>query len=385
MGTTMDALNHSTALTAHRAIDARAIDARAIDARAIDARAMDARAMDARAMDPRASGPQADAAQNGPSQNGPPMNGTAQDGPPRNGPSNNGSGHGHAGQARGTLDHNGLGYGGFGHAAAQRQRRRVPARGRVPLSRTITDEVVPLLVLAHRAPQPHAAAAATDGFAAAIAELTVFAMSSEVDRGVALIEALHARGASLDTLYLDVITGAARLLGQMWHDDRASFTDVTIGTLALQRLLHALDHAFCFCAETTRRDPARRMLLAPRPGEPHCFALDLLGAFLRRAGWEVVTVTPRDEAALMAALHDGWFALLGISDSCGGEPESLAAIIHAARRASQNRSLRVMVGGPAFIGDPDRALRAGADATASDAAHAVTQAEGLFALARDDA
>lgn len=259
-------------------------------------------------------------------------------------------------------------------------RRRLRQRQKLPLARTIAEEVVPLLVLAHRSPD--AAIPPSEVTEKAVRLLAEIAVRSDVAEAVTLVEDLHAAGYPLDSLYLEVIAGAARHLGQMWHDDTAGFADVTIGVLALQRLLHALDHAFC--GETVRRDPQRRVLLAARPGEPHGFALDMVSAFMRRAGWDVACLAPRDEHALCAAVRGGWYAVLGISDSCGESPEEIAGVIHAVRRASRNRHLRVMVGGPAFSADPERAIRAGADATAADARHAVLQAEGLFALARDD-
>jgi methanogenic corrinoid protein MtbC1 len=269
---------------------------------------------------------------------------------------------------------------GFGGASLLPSRRRLLQRQKLPLSRTIAEEVVPLLVLAHRGPDATAALPAL--VEAAVNLLADIAVRSDVASAVTLIEDLHAAGHPLDMLYLDVIAGSARHLGQMWHDDKASFADVTIGVLALQRLLHALDHAFC--GETLRRDPQRRLLLAARPGEPHGFALDMVSAFLRRAGWEVACLAPRDEQALCAAVRGAWYAVVGISDSCGAGPEQLAGVIHAVRRASRNRHVRVMVGGPSFSADPELAIRAGADATAADARHAVLQAEGLFALVRND-
>jgi methanogenic corrinoid protein MtbC1 len=266
------------------------------------------------------------------------------------------------------------------------RRRRVRSRPGTTLATAIAEEVVPLLVLAHRgAPQQEPAPPLPDDLLAeAVPLLARLAAHSEVDAAVELVERLHALGHPLDVLYLDVVSPAARHLGQLWHEDRISFAEVTIGVLALQRLLHALDHAFCFCADVARRDPAKRMLLAPRPGEPHGFALDMIGSFLRRAGWEVTTIASPDEAGLCAAVNSRWYAVLGLSDSCGVASDAMAGIIHSARRASQNRELRVMVGGPAFAGDPEQAIRVGADATAADARHAVAQAEALFALLRRD-
>jgi len=273
-------------------------------------------------------------------------------------------------------------------ASAPAQRRRLRGKAAVSLSNAIAEEVVPLLVLAHRGPEAAGFPPLSRGaamLAEAVPTLARLAAASDVAAAESLIEQLHELGHPLDVLYLDVICPAARHLGRLWHEDAITFADVTIGVLALQRLLHALDHAFCFSADVAHRDPARRALLASTPGEPHGFAVDVISAFLRRAGWEVATIAPPDEAGLCAALHAGWYAVLGISDSCGLASDTMAGIIHAARRASQNRQLRVMVGGPAFSADPDLAIRVGADATARDARHAVAQADALFALMRRDA
>jgi methanogenic corrinoid protein MtbC1 len=284
----------------------------------------------------------------------------------------------------------GVGPGAIGRVGAgAAQPRRLPQRERLPLARTITDEIVPLLVLAHRDPVAAASPAAVvaargDGAMAApaIGSLAALALASDVDGAVAFIAAMAAEGHALEMIYLDVVAGAARHLGQLWHDDAASFADVTIGVLTLRRVLHAFDHAFC--DETARRDPMRRMLLIPCPGESHDFATDLVSAFLRKAGWDVSRAAPRSEATLCAMLAKERYAVLGISDSCGEGVEALGSLIRAARRASRTQTLRVMVGGPAFAADADLAMRVGADATARDARHAVTQAEGLLALTRRD-
>jgi methanogenic corrinoid protein MtbC1 len=55
----------------------------------------------------------------------------------------------------------------------------------------------------------------------------------------------------------------------------------------------------------------------------------------------------------------------------------MTAAIRAARRASRNRSLKVMAGGWAFVARPGLVVQVGADATAADAQQAVLAAEAL--------
>ncbi|WP_291295308.1 B12-binding domain-containing protein [Elioraea sp.] len=210
--------------------------------------------------------------------------------------------------------------------------------------------------------------------------LAELALASDVNGGASLMRQLQADGHTLENLYLDLVSGAVRYLGQLWHNDQISFADVTIGVLALRRLLHEFDRAFC--GDGARLDPARQMLLMPRPGDPHSFAVDLVSAFLRRAGWNVTCLTSAIEGDVVQCLGTHWYAVLGISESCSARINTLGSFIRAARRASQNRRIRVIVGGAPFAADPDLAIRVGADACASDARHAATQVEGLFMMAR---
>jgi methanogenic corrinoid protein MtbC1 len=248
-------------------------------------------------------------------------------------------------------------------------------RHRQRLVNTVTER----LLCAHRlggAPSADAAAGKS------VVRLAERALSSDVIGAACVIKDLLRNGHALDDLYLDVIAAAARHLGQLWHDDAISFVDVTIGMLALCRLLHEFDDAFC--GNRSRHDADRRMLLVARPGDSHEFAALLVSAFLRRAGWDVTCVTLETQVELTDLLANNRYALLGLSESCSISVDGIGSYIRAARKASQNEHLRVLVGGPAFTVDPDLAIRVGADASAYDARHAVTQAENLLAMARRD-
>jgi methanogenic corrinoid protein MtbC1 len=186
---------------------------------------------------------------------------------------------------------------------------------------------------------------------------------------------LAATGYGADYLLLDLLTRAARSLGEMWEQDICDFTEVTMGVLRL----HALVRLICAeCDAGLQPGPqAPRALLVQAPGEKHGLGLAMVVHFFRRAGWHVHSEpvgTAADLASLAAADR---FGLAGISVSCSDHMEQLAASITALRRASRNPAIRVLVGGPAFIRHPQLAGMVGADGTASDAQLAVQQAEKL--------
>ena len=58
------------------------------------------------------------------------------------------------------------------------------------------------------------------------------------------VEALRAQGVSLESLYLDLLAGAARRLGEWWASDLCDFADVTVGVGRLQQILRELSPEF---------------------------------------------------------------------------------------------------------------------------------------------
>ena len=148
---------------------------------------------------------------------------------------------------------------------------------------------------------------------------------------------------------------------------------------AFTQLVRELSPAFCDAAQPQYQ--TRRALLVPAHGEQHTFGLYMVAEFLRRAGWDVAAGPVASTAEMLVLLRDQWYAVVGISVSCDVRLEGLAAAIHAIRRASRNRGIGVMVGGPAFLERPELAALVGADASAVDGRQAALQAESLLALA----
>jgi MerR family transcriptional regulator, light-induced transcriptional regulator len=246
------------------------------------------------------------------------------------------------------------------------------------LVRTIETEIIPRLMLAHAPPAkcpslPDLAGRAPD--AATVQEFTRLVIEEDAAVAVAYVEALRTQGTPLETLYMELITPAARRLGELWDADLCDFTEVTVGLWQLQQVLRGLSSAFR--EEERRPFNGRRMLLVPAPGEQHVLGIIIVGDYFRRAGWDVWGEPPATSDDLPGVVRNEWFDVVGLSVGCEVRVELLAAEIRNIRRASCNADVAVMVGGPLFNKYPDLVVAVGADATARDGRDAVEQAERL--------
>lgn len=267
-----------------------------------------------------------------------------------------------------------------------------PARGRAAgdggldtLLRAIEGQVIPRLVLAHRS-GPGAAPAdcqEPDGSArpttTEITEFTGIVLRGDADGAAAFLRRLQARGVPTESLYLDLLSPAARHFGQLWESERSDFVEVTLALHRLQKLAHDLSEDFVASGDTTAPAGPRALCVA-LPGEQHVFGAQLVGEFLRRARWDVWDAPGATGEDIIGLAGREWFTLVGISISTEAQFDALAALIRQLRRVSLNPDLRVMVGGRPFEQHPEWAALVGADATARDGRDAVDKAQALLGL-----
>jgi methanogenic corrinoid protein MtbC1 len=249
------------------------------------------------------------------------------------------------------------------------------------LTHAIEAEIIPRLLLARRALAPMQNEARRERESLGtddVSEFSRLVLAHDVGVATAYIETIRARGVSLETIYLDLLSPTARLLGDLWNDDLCDFTEVTVGLWRLHQVVREFSPSFH--ADVQAGDRQRRALLVAMPGEQHTFGLVLMAEFFRRAGWDVWSGPIASSGELLSLVRTERFGMIGLSMSCGAQLHGLASEIHAVRRASLNRALGVMVGGSVFIDHPELVALVGADATAIDARQAVTQAESLVSL-----
>ncbi len=250
------------------------------------------------------------------------------------------------------------------------------------LLRAIEGDIVPRLLLAHRrerataAPRGDGRAELTADDREQFLDCVRYASASAADE---LIAALLARGVPVETIFLDLLGGAARRLGELWERDLCDFTDVTIGLCRLHQMLR--DHSVVH--QPPHAQPAAEgpsVLLCTACADQHVFGVVMVAEFFRRAGWRVWSEPGAVRAEVASLLARQPFDLLGLSAACSAPVEEVASEIESFRRASTNRALRVLVGGRLFVEAPQLTEAVGADAMALDAESA--PAAGREALER---
>ncbi|EKV32865.1 hypothetical protein C882_1703 [Caenispirillum salinarum AK4] len=254
------------------------------------------------------------------------------------------------------------------------------------LDRAVSHHLIPRLITRHgrrlRVPaQP--TAVATESEVDGLVRLLLVGRHGAVRRH---LRSRLARGLPAPVLMLDLLGPVARRLGEAWAADACGFADVTMGMLTVQGLLKDLDTADCAPdAVAAAPGPARRVLVASTPGEQHGFGAETVAVFLRRAGWEVTAPpAPTTRDALVQAVAQTPFAVVGLSLAGLRWLADLEATISAIRRESCCRNVAVVVGGPVFLADPSISGLVGADAMGVNGPHAVTLAERLSARPQAD-
>ncbi len=237
------------------------------------------------------------------------------------------------------------------------------------LSRTIESEIVPRLMMALDAARTIPPQAEPAGVELDIDEFVRLLMSHDAPVACEYVKTLRAEGASLSTIYLDLLGPSARRLGEMWENDECSFTDVTIGVCRMHQVL--LEFSRCFEPLEDESTEGRCALIVPAPGEQHTFGLFLVVEFLRRDGWHCWTGSPKTMRDVHNLMRKQRFDVVGLSVGAERNLEKLRDYVRSIRERSANPDVKVMLGGRIFAERPELALRYGADGTGRDGRDAV--------------
>ncbi len=236
---------------------------------------------------------------------------------------------------------------------------------------TIEAEIIPRLMLAHRTDPISPALCSDSRLPPTTEEIYEFAKRAachDLAGCLGFVEAICREGVSLEVVLLELVAPAARLLGEHWKLDLRTFTEVSAGLGTLQQVLHILGPSFAPAL------PHRGLVvLLAAPGEQHTLGLYLVGEFIRRAGWGVQIDPTMSKEELTNLVRGERVEMIGFSVSNTKLLPSLVPMIEAARAASINPSLEIMLGGSIDLAE--FAAATGISLCANDARDAVRRLE----------
>lgn len=261
------------------------------------------------------------------------------------------------------------------------RRRSSPAPARSDsVNAIIESEIIPRLLMAHSASEtrtrPRLLRAISPEEASRFALLPLRLEAASL---LEEVDAFIAKGATVETICLDLLAPAARKLGEMWERGECDFLDVTMGLWRLQEVMR----------EVAARSPVDlagvavpfSALLSPMPGDHHNFGTLMLEEVFSRGGWRSEALVKPERRELLDRLARQPFDLVGLTLSRDCPSAALGNLIKAVRNVSANPHIIVFVGGRMINENPGIAEEVGADGTAPDALSALELATALVKTA----
>lgn len=253
---------------------------------------------------------------------------------------------------------------------------RLPGR----LLETLRGEIIPRMYLAHRVGSVPPSLGLSVGRHLTAADQEEFlrrVRGSSEEAATELVRELVTNGVSVEAVLMDLLSPAARQLGEEWKADSCDFVEVTVALGRMQRVLRSLS---VVASDDPVEGPVGRILLAAMREEQHILGLLMVAELFVRAGWSVTLGTPVEPLQLELAVASTHFDAFGLSMSVDTRVADARTLIERLRRRSRNPSMPVLVGGTLFLDDPALAARIGADGWTPDATQAPALAARLAGL-----
>lgn len=244
----------------------------------------------------------------------------------------------------------------------------------------IESQIIPKLMSVHQGGSPASRAAESIARTFTDAEIELFAricLSNDPEESIAHVkDFMSGESISIESIFLDLITPAARWLGRQWEEDQMDFTAVTHGLMRMHQITRNLGYVNTESPQTGAE--VKRILLACTPGSMHILGLVIVSEFFRSDGWQVVLDIAPTEISLVQALKREWFDMIGLSVGLVEQLPELPGLINKLKSQALNPATLIILGGPATLLSPEIVKQSGADGVAAQADQAVELANGLL-------
>lgn len=211
---------------------------------------------------------------------------------------------------------------------------------------------------------------------------TQFCLQNNADQANLFVDNLMDRGLTASQVFMELVTPAARHLGELWDRDECGFTQVTCGLAIMHQMIYRLGYESPTAA--LNEGEQESVMLACAPGSQHFLGLTIVADLYRNAGANVVLEIASTESELLRAVSHEWFDVVGISVALEVQLQSLPSLIQHLRAKSGNPQVKVVLGGPVFLFNPISAKALGADAIFTDAQAALQALKNPARLLRSD-
>lgn len=193
-----------------------------------------------------------------------------------------------------------------------------------------------------------------------LARLCEALMSQSEDAHHSVVAGLKASGVPTKEIFQFYVPSAARVLGELWVSDQASFVDVTVGASRLQGLFR--EQGLDLVGQWTDRSiPLGQSVLMVIPEyEHHALGAFVVADSMRRHGLWVHMAIGLKEPELAELVRANRFGMIGISLATKASVDKTTEMIDSLR-ANVDFVPPIVIGGFAVEDDEKAVMRTGAD------------------------
>lgn len=197
-------------------------------------------------------------------------------------------------------------------------------------------------------------------------------------RATRLILDAAENGSPVADLYLKVLLPAQEEAGRMWQEAEINVAEEHFATTTTRSVMAQL-------ARFMPKSPpnGKTVLAASVAGNQHDLGVQAVAEFFEMAGWRVIQLGADIPIPDLVQAVDFYRAdLLGLSAALRSQIAMLRQTIEAVRGSERGRTIKILVGGRAFLDNADLAATLGADGYAIDPVEAVAVGNRLVGLDR---
>lgn len=200
-------------------------------------------------------------------------------------------------------------------------------------------------------------------------ELCDALLSPRDEAAAELVLEARLKGMSVDMVYLGLLAGAARRLGERWDEDRTTSAEMTVAAGRIYAIMRGLRQLFATDQVLTAAH--EKALFVATPGETHTLGVTMAADYFRRRGWQIDLRTGLGHSDLIAEADREDYPVIGISASSERSVFPLARLIVGLR--VRHPGSWIMVSGKITELIPEIMTLVDADGVANDPESALTQ------------